>query len=331
MTKLYNMFDANTFVYTGKYQTSLPDANMVLVPLPEYSIGSEYLVFNPSESIWMIRDVEVDGNFYKKVDGSFASRVKLKDQNLYTVIRPNFNDGDEVKFSDQTNSWIFTNQISPVKGPITIKNEKLAELKSFYEARQQGYINTYDKLIVLKFLYLVNGKIMIDSIRDLSSEARSRGTTTFSQIVAINKTNNSVGNYQLINLPFIVIDWLESEIGGIYNHNLGLYRRMSGKIERGETPNLESISYNQNFYTSIDEIAKTNFFLENLSKFVSMPVLDFDLVVNTLKSKIDDGSLPGYMGDYDDKYHIDHFNNYYSSLIPTRDAATGKFNILTSI
>lgn len=283
------------------------------------------------DDFWELIDREVDGEFYLKENGSKFDKIKAKDINLYTEIKPSIEilDGDLIRFTDQweyvKKSQLTIDKENKLKLEI-LKSQKIAELEGLYAKAQLCYI--IDGI----YFYISLKGTDYDLIKDRVSNSLSLGfTDLILQPVQVDKKMSLQVPYKDINaFAYIFINEIYSRINvvSIYNKKIKEYY-----LEKINNMNLnDNLVFNMKMYNDVFSLSnienkiklKLSENIEDLNKsFILGMNLDTTKLLDLINANIDNYS------EYS-AYQKNNFKLFYDKLTKNNENHYNLFEKITN-
>lgn len=122
---------------------NMPNATKIAPPVFDNNL--EEAIFENDK--WIIKDIEVEGNFYLKTDASKRKKITIKQKNLYTKINPlqKYEDGTTQSF--ENGKWDYVDKGEKLQ-LVELKEKKLEELEKVYNESKKITIQNGETLII---------------------------------------------------------------------------------------------------------------------------------------------------------------------------------------
>ena len=326
----------NNFIYTrtqdaqldllesqiqGQNVYILPGNATFIAPI-SYDQTLEYLQFDPVNQAWIKKDIQIDGNYYLKADGSLHIGIAKKDLNLYTQIPITLTSGDVVHFDDTTSAWVCdTEGAATLAVNLAVKKQTtIAHLNSTYASVFEVAMLHDSKTIS----WFVNSQYILT----LDQEKSQASSVPYTILKNIQDKN---GDIYSLSVTHIFLDWLFFSLKPVHDNNKRILNQYSFNIERASSlAAVDTIKAAFDLNVANAQVYPERFFDYNVTQlkalcnqvdFIKNITIDIDYMADTIAA-YSDAELIAFGAN---SYTVQHFREWYSAL--TKDA-NGRYNIL---
>ena len=290
------LYDSN-FIYIGSEQADLDPmesqiqgqnvymlpGNSTFVAPVSYDPTLQYLQFDPVNQTWIIKDSQINGNYYLKTDGSLHTTINIKDEALYTQTPITLTTGDVVHFDSTTSTWIYdTEGAATLAANLAVaKQNKLSELDIIYA-------NSQDCVII-------TGETDSNNNIPIIGKIIMRSNDSGGQLDLLSRQKDLASDY---GVSFIQVDGCKLE-NGIYVKTgiiyAGYFLKEEWKKFYVEILNKSSKNYVtrgklRNLVNSIPNIQTLNYIASILSSYFTIPfIIDLTTKINRVPTDITQG------------------------------------------